>query len=832
MMEQQKRIEAQALRSSGQRHRAHCPSMKSCTHCNTAFSPRSDEDRFCCHGCEFVYQMINDQGLDQFYTLKQGLATVPVKSRPFEEHDFSWLPAMIVTAEAEAKEEANLDLALDGISCVGCVWMIETIFARYSGSIRASAHPTQGLLHLEWLPGHCDIAAFLKEITQFGYVAAPRDQRSGHGEQQKLMARMGLCGAFALNAMAFSLPTYFGMPRDFMFADLFRLITFLSATFAILVGGTWFMKKAWRALQMGTVHIDLPIALGLIAAYIGSIIGWLMDAEGLLYFDFVAMFVFLMLLGRALQTSAVERNRKRLVRQQPVPKAFDATRDDLPAVSLDEIKADTQFSLRPGQANPVASMVQSSDASFSLEWINGEADAVNFAVGSRLPAGAILLSRSPVIVQASEQWLDSLLARLTAPPVAERGHAFLDTLLRYWLAAIVIIGIAGFAWHAFHHEWIRGLQVMISVFVVSCPCALGVAIPLADDLAATRLQHWGVFLRSTTFWSRIRKVKHIIFDKTGTLTLERPLLSNPCAVQDLDEDSARALAILTHGSLHPVSRTLLETLGTRGQKLLRAASEHSVLETAGQGIEWKSDDVCWSLGRPGWKSAEHITEGQSTELCRNGKCIARFAFEDALRPSAVAALASLRADGIMLHIFSGDHREKVAKIAKQLGISEDQAHGGLLPEEKAASVRKIDSRNTLYMGDGANDSLAFDAAYVTGTPVTDRSLLESKSDFYTLGSGLSFLPQLFTTAKARAQGVRHVFLFALIYNVIVVSLSLMGQMNPLLAAVLMPLSSLISIALIAISLKNRSSLIEKSNSPRYDSADVTRREYVTTKQLS
>jgi Cu2+-exporting ATPase len=124
------------------------------------------------------------------------------------------------------------------------------------------------------------------------------------------------------------------------------------------------------------------------------------------------------------------------------------------------------------------------------------------------------------------------------------------------------------------------------------------------------------------------------------------------------------------------------------------------------------------------------------------------------------------------------------------------------------------------MGDGANDSLAFDAAYVTGTPVTDRSLLESKSDFYTLGSGLSFLPQLFSTAKARAQGVRHVFLFALIYNVIVVSLSLMGQMNPLLSAVLMPLSSLISIAL------------EKSNSPRYDSADVTRREYVTTKQLS
>jgi Cu2+-exporting ATPase len=776
--------------------------------------------------------MINDQGLDQFYALKQGLATVPVKSRPFEEHDFSWLAVMLEKAEREAKDEAYLDLALDGISCVGCVWMIETIFARYAGSVRASAHPTQGMLHLEWLPGKCDIAGFLQEITQFGYVAAPRDQRSGHGEQQKLLARMGLCGAFALNAMAFSLPTYLGMPRDFMFADLFRLIAFLSATFAMLVGGSWFMKKAWRALQMGTVHIDLPIALGLIAAYIGSIIGWLMDAEGLLYFDFVAMFVFLMLLGRALQTSAVERNRKRLVRQQPVPKAFDAADDNLPAITLEEITADTQFRLRPGQANPVASMVQSSDASFSLEWINGEADAVNFAVGSRLPAGAILLSRAPVVVQASEPWMDSLLARLTAPPVAERGHAFLDTLLRYWLAAIVLIGLGGFIWHAWHHEWIRGMQVMISVFVVSCPCALGVAIPLADDLAATRLQHWGVFLRSTTFWSRIRKVKHVIFDKTGTLTLERPLLTNPLAVQELDADSAKALAILTHGSLHPVSRTLLETLGTRGQKLLRSASEHAIVETAGLGIEWQDGAALWSLGRPGWKSTGPIAEGQGTELCRNGKCIARFAFEDALRPSAVAALASLRAAGIQLHIFSGDHRDKVAKIAAQLGIAADQAHGGLFPEEKASAVRKIDARNTLYMGDGANDSLAFDAAYVTGTPVTDRSLLESKSDFYTLGSGLSFLPQLFSTAKSRARGVLHAFLFALTYNVVVVALSLMGLMNPLLAAVLMPLSSLISIALIAISLKNRSSLVEKSKATRYSSADVTPGEYVTRKPLS
>lgn len=803
--------------------------MKSCRHCNTAFSPRKPEEEFCCHGCEYVFRLINDNGLDQFYSLKQGLATTPVKSRPFEEHDFSWLPALIEAAEKDGREEASLDLSLDGISCVGCVWMIETIFARHTGSIRAAAHPTQGMLHLEWLPGQCDIGAFLREITQFGYIAAPREQRAGHGEQQKLMARMGLCGAFALNAMAFTLPTYLGMPRDFMYADLFRLITFLSATFAMLIGGTWFMKKAWRALRMGTVHIDLPIALGLIAAYAGSIIGWLTGAEGLLYFDFVAMFVFLMLVGRALQTSAVERNRKRLIRQQPVPQSFTAVGEPAREMALHELTAGDEFLLRPGQANPVAAVVTAQQASFSLEWINGEADSVSFAVGSRLPAGAILLSRQDVSLQASEAWADSLLARLTAPAAQERGHAFLDTLLRYWLAVILLIGVAGFGWHAFHQQWIHGLQVMISVFVVSCPCALGVAIPLADDLAATQLQRWGVFLRSTTFWSRIRKVKHIIFDKTGTLTLERPVLENPEAVEQLDDEAAQALARLTHGSLHPVSRSLLEQLGHRGQKLLQRTSEGTVEETPGMGLEYFDGKHHWSLGRPGWKTIDSLADPHlmGTDFCRDGQCLARLIFRDSLRPSARVALEALRRKGMQLHICSGDHPDKVRRIAEALHIDQHHAHGGLTPEQKAASVRQINADDTLYLGDGANDSLAFDAAYVTGTPVTDRSLLESKADFYTLGAGLSFLPQMFSLATARAHGVRNAFLFALLYNLSVIAISLYGQMNPLLAAILMPLSSLVSLAIVALSLRNRRSLIEKSQRSPYNAADATPGNFAT-----
>ena len=763
--------------------------------------------------------MIQDQGLGQFYELKQGLATVPVKSRPFEDHDFSWLPALMEKAQQNQNSEASLDLALDGISCVGCVWLIETIFARYPGSIRAAAHPAQGMLHVEWMIGACDLEGFFKEITQFGYMVAPADGNIVRGEIQKLQARMGLCGAFALNAMAFSLPAYLGMPRDFMFADLFRLIAFLSATFGMLIGGGWFIQRAWRALRIGNVHMDLPIALGLVAAYTGSIIGWIVNSEKLVYFDFVAMFVFLMLVGRTLQTSAVDRNRKRLIRQQPVPHSFASADETGADILLEKLETDVSYLLNPGQANPVAAVVQDQHASFSLEWINGEAESVNFAPGSRLPAGAILLSRTTIALKASEAWKDSLLARLTAPNHSERGHAFLDILLRYWITVILLIGLIGFLWHTLHHQWITGLQVMISVFVVSCPCALGVAIPLADDLAATKLQNLGVFLRSTTFWSRIRKVQHIFFDKTGTLTLERPLLMDDDSISSLDDSAALALARLTSKSLHPISRSLLEHLGARGQRLLMDSTDGEVIEHPGMGVEWIVDQTHWTLGRSDWMSATNPLSAATVLRC-NEVQIADFSFKDSLRPSAVTALEALRKKDITLHILSGDHPKKVQEIATQLRIPSEMAMGSLLPDEKAAVVKKIDEQNTLYIGDGANDSLAFDAAYVTGTPVTDRSLLESKADFYTLGSGLSFLPQLFSIAAERARGVRYAFVFAFSYNITVVTLALMGKMNPLIAAIVMPLSSLVSLTLIAFSLQKRTSLVDQSQDTSYNPADA------------
>lgn len=774
--------------------------MAYCEHCGIEFQARTAADRFCCKGCEFVAELISENGFEQFYDLKQGLAVTPVRSRPFEEHDFSWLAPKVAAAEDQAGaagDAARLDLALEGISCVGCVWLVEKLFTRHPGSVRAAASPANGRLHLEWLPGKCELEPFLRELCRFGYVAAPAGSASGDHERRRLAARLGLCGAFALNTMGFSLPVYLGMPPDFEFAGLFKLIAFLSATLSMLVGGGYFMDRAWRALRAGSLHIDLPIALGLVSAYAGSIVGWLIGSERLMYFDFVSIFVFLMLAGRWLQTSAVDRNRRRLVRQQPVPEAVPRADGAGAPVGRDEIVPGLRFMLGPGQALPVSGVLAAGEADFSLEWIHGEADPVRFTAGARLPAGAILLSRKPAAIEAGEKWGDSLLAKLTAVSGADRASPGLDRLLRIYLSLVIFIGVAALMFWGLRGDWLTGAQAMISIFVVSCPCALGVSLPLADDLAASAMERCGVFTRSSSLWPRLRKVRQVIFDKTGTLTLERPVLQNPDSVTALDGAAALALARLTQGSLHPISRSLLEASGHRGQKLLESADPYDFTDLPGLGVTISQADGTWSLGKAGWLGDGPVGEAEGSELRHGGRLVAAFQFRESLRPGAVETLRRLEHQGLRVRILSGDHPEKVARMATALALPPERALGGLSPEEKEAEVRKLDHHDTLYLGDGANDSLAFDAAFVTGTPVVDRSLLESKADFYTLGAGLEFLPTLFETAASRMTATRAAFAFALIYNLTTVAWSFSGKMSPLLAAILMPLSSIVSIAIVA-----------------------------------
>lgn len=781
-----------------------------CIHCGTPLEASQKESGFCCTGCEFVHQLIHEEGLEKFYDLKRGENSTPLRDQPFQQYDFDWLTEAVTSYETEMPDAATTEFegSLQGISCIGCVWLVEKLFLRHHGAIRCDIIPTTGNIHLTWSRSELDLLDFAHELQRFGYLLGSSKSGSKHsGEFHQLGTRLGICAAFALNAMAFSLPRYMGMPGDFAFAGIFDLVTFLSATLAMLVGGSWFIKRAFYGIRAKVLHMDTPIALGVSLAYIGSTAGWMWQYEELKYFDFVAIFIFLMLGGRWLQTAAVERNRNRLLEQTPVPLSVKNAKSG-ETVEIDSIKSGDHYYLPAGQTTPVSSVLVEGRADFSLEWINGEPDPVHRSSGMPIPAGAINLTSSSqeghqTLLSAEEGWKDSLLAKLIRASEQTARSPLMEKILRYYLITVFILGIGGgLAWFMAGESLAASVQVTISVFVISCPCALGVALPLADELASGRMRALGVFIRKPAFWSRIRQIKTIFFDKTGTLTMDLPELVNADELEHLDDGSRSLLALLCSGSRHPLSRSVIRALGLKGQTLLAKAhieEAPEINELPGLGTNLKhTDGKTWSLGKCGWdgiSSSPMEATRPGCEFRSNGEIISYFQFKEALRPEAAETLQLLK--NHHPHILSGDHSDRVTQIAELLKINPEHVHAGLNPDDKADLVRKIDPDQSLFLGDGANDSLAFDAASMTGA-VAGRGLLEAKADFYFLSSGLHFIPAMFKLAKTHAEAVRAVFTFSLCYNFIAVTVCLAGLMNPLIAAILMPLSSIVSLAIVGI----------------------------------
>lgn len=765
-----------------------------CVHCHTPFPPTEREREFCCSGCRFVNRLLLGKGLEDFYRFQDGQAGRPVGERPFEEAQTAWLESLIANEEIGDNRQHTLRLRISGVTCVGCVWLIEKLFLDKPGAVRASTFPATAEAEFTWEAGSEALLDLARELPKYGYVLEdPATAGTRRPESAKLLPRLGLCAAFAMNTMAFSLPRYLGMEDDFAYARLFDLIALVSATFALMVGGSYFFVKAAAALRHRSIHIDLPIALGLGLAYLGSLIGYFAGEAQLIYFDFISTFTVLMLGGRYFHLAAAERAQSQLQGQSAIARDVDladGTRKPTAAILAHDL-----LKIPPGQALPVAARLRGAGTDFSLAWMTGEPEPKSFQTGAMVPAGAIPLGNSTLEMEASEAYPDSLVARLTHQEARQKAPESVERILKFYLITVIVIGLAtGVGWWLAGLAPLLALQRMISVFIISCPCAIGVAIPLVDRRAASALARLGVFVQNPALWSSLIKIRHVIFDKTGTLTLEAPQLIDPESVAHLTPEAQDALAALTAGSLHPLSRTLFQELP--GGATVPAEAE------AGLGSSVVIAEKRWTLGKPGWRGASDfapLASGNlSCELACDGELIETFVFRETLRPLARQALARLSKKHD-LHILSGDQASRVTELATTLGIPPSQAHGSLSPEEKADLVENLSP--SLYLGDGMNDTLAFAAATVSGTPVADRSLLDRRSDFLFTCPGLSFLPALFSIANWRRQTVSLVLAFTILYNIVAVAACVLGHMTPLGAAILMPLSSIFSLLLARRSIK-------------------------------
>lgn len=766
-------------------------SSPTCRHCGAALADdRMRATGFCCAGCGYVHRIVHESGLAGYYLMKEKI-TVPADATVFQPRDYGWLDETQRRAEAKSGVP-EMTLEVQGISCAACVWLIERVFQQSPGAREIIVNAQYGSMRLRWVAGEFAAADFARRLQAIGYLAGPAGEVTGDSEARQLLRRIGLCAAFAMNVMLFSLPVYFGMQASFEWARLFGLLNAGFATLSFLVGGTYFLSRAASALQARAMHIDLPIAIGIVGAYAGSLYGWLAGEERFVYFDFLSTFILLMLVGRWAQVAAVERNRRRLLSRQPqVRRVRLATGGE---VAPAELQPGQPILLAAGQTLPVESRLTAGEAVFSLASINGESDPRPFRQGQRVPAGAVNIGREEVPLETLQPWAESLLAQLLEPGQrAPTRHALLERIVRGYVMGILVVATgAGVGWAWLSGDASRAWSVVTAVLVVSCPCAIALAFPLADEMATVALRRRGVFVRESDLWPRLAKVRHVVFDKTGTLTLETPLLRNPEAIGSLAPGARDALHTLVRDSAHPISQSLLENLLANGSAQVIAGE---VTETVGAGVEVGA----WSLGRPGWRSSE--IAGRGTDLCHQGNIVARFDFADTARNDARAEIAALGRRGLTIHLLSGDRQSKVTELAEQIGIASSRAHGDMTPTAKASWLDAIGRDASLMLGDGANDSLAFDRALCRGTPVIHRGVLEQKADFYYLGRGIDGIRALFETDDIRRRTQTLILAFSVAYNLLAVGLAVAGLMNPLLAAILMPVNSLATLAIVTVGMR-------------------------------
>jgi len=770
-----------------------------CRHCGAP----SRAEEFCCAGCAYVYRLVHEQGLDAYYRIKDTI-TAPADPALLEPRDYDWLAKAAAAAEQRSGAATpSLEAEVQGLSCAGCVWLIERLFSRTPGAGRIEVNAQTGRMRLSWRKGAFDPVAFARTLQSFGYLAGPAGaERSGRSESRDLVRRIGLCTAFAMNVMLFTLPTYFGMEATFEYARLFATLSLVFGTLSLLAGGGYFLVRAWRVMRLGALHIDLPIALGIVGAYAGSLYGWISGREEYMYFDFVSGFILLMLVGRWAQVAAVERNQRRLLSRQPTPlgvPVLDAGggRTD---VAPEALAPGTVFLAVAGRTVPVEARLLSEEGTFSLAWINGESEPRAFRAGQRVPAGAVALDRTEIRLEALQGWSESLLAELLKPSArADYRHRLVERIVQGYLIGILgVAALAGLGWWLGTGDLPHTGAIVTAVLVVSCPCALGLAIPLADEMATVALRRRGVFVRAGDLWPRLAKIRKVVFDKTGTLTLETPVLKNPEALTALEPEARAALLAMVQDNAHPVSRALHEALLMEDAV---APLTGEVRETVGAGVALGG----WTLGRADWCAAPGSgaeAAGQAgVVLRRRGREVAVFHLVDTARPDARVEVDALSRRGLGIFVLSGDRREKVAALMRSLGLPVEHGTGDLSPRGKAAWLEIEGANDALMLGDGANDSLAFDRALCRGTPVVHRGLLSEKADFYYLGRGIAGIRALFEVDEARRHTGVALLTFMIAYNLAAVALAVAGFMNPLFAAVLMPLSSLATLAIVGVGMR-------------------------------
>lgn len=692
------------------------------------------------------------------------------------------------------------ELSVPDIHCGGCIRKIEQGLNELHGVRSARVNLTSKSLKITWLTSEGPPLA-IETLGKLGFrahICQPNDEQSDETRTQ-LVRSLAVAGFAAGNIMLLSVSVWSGAEEQFR--GLFHWFSAAIALPVLVYSGRVFFASAWRALENGQTNMDVPISIGVLLAFAMSLYDTALGREHV-YFDASVTLLFVLLIGRLLDHQMRQRARsslaglERLGARGAMVMVSDRSTSYLP---IEDIEPGMMIVLAVGERVPVDSVVVSGRSDIDRSLVSGESLPQTATCGSSLQAGTLNMT-APLTIRATACVNDSFLSEMvrlieSAESGRSRYRRIIDRAAALYAPLVHSAALLSFfAWFAISGDIHKALTVAIATLIITCPCALGLAVPIVQVIAARRLFESGIIVKDGGAIERLNEIDTVIFDKTGTLSTGEPRLLNDC---DIAPATVQIAVSLAAHSRHPYSKSIIAAYADQSISML---SFDQVFEYPGDGIEGRSGANVFKLGRaqwavPGTSAQEKILYHRShTVLSCNGQLMESFLFEDMVRTGAANAVVELRGYGFDVEVLSGDHAHPVSKIAEILDIPDFKA--GVMPADKVARISVLASagRKVLMVGDGLNDAPALASAYVSMSPSSGSDIGRSAADLVFLHDDLQAVPKAISISRRAVLLIHENLTLAILYNAVALPFAVLGYVTPLFAALAMSSSSILVVA--------------------------------------
>ena len=763
---------------------------------------------FCCKGCEGVYHLLNAKDLDGFYEQLGNNKLEPVKldaNDDLERFDLEGFKKKFVKTTKDGFSEINL--IIEGIHCSACVWLNEKVLHQTDGVIEATINYSNNKAKVIWDEDEIKLSKIIETIRAIGYNAYPYDPAIQEEKAVKLRneyySRILVAVFATMNIMWIAIALYSGYFTGMQQSkkNILHFAEFVLATPTLFYSGSIFFRGAYYGLKNKFINMDVLVSAGATLAYIYSVYA-MITKQGEVYFDSVTMIITFVLVGKYLEILSKKKAADTLdkIASSSPTEALVVEGDNKVLKSIEIIEEGEIIELKPGEKVAIDGVLTKGKASFDLSILTGESEPILKTVGDEIVSGSMVID-SIIEYKTTKRANNSLLHNITellSDAITKKPHIeqLANQVSGYFSVTILLIAIATFlGWYFIVGAGFeKALIVSISVIVIACPCALGLATPMATLIGISKAAKEGILFKEASKIETMAKTTLLALDKTGTITVGKPIVVNYKEYRDYDKN---LLYSLVKSSNHPISKGvknyLLEHFDLKELEL----QEHKELQAKGVKASYENSNLLGGnleLLKHNSINFEYSCDNSLYIFAIDGEVVALFELSDIVKPKAKEFIKSVKKLGIKVVMLTGDRAEVANKIAKEVGI--EQVEANLLPQDKASLIDSYHEKGEIVVmvGDGINDSIALAKSDIAIAMGSGADIAVEVSDVVLLNNSLESLKDSFVIAKNVFKSIKQNLSLSLLYNVIAVPLAVMGYVTPLVAALAMSLSSLSVVA--------------------------------------